>query len=220
MPERIDADATFTIPAHAAPRLEVADSILLNRQTGLYEHTITVMNAAAREIAGFDLTITGLPEGVCVNNASDCTVDTATVHHHQVLAAGASTTLVLEYYAPVRGTVLAPQVTASLVTEPDTDPSALPDGVAVDRCIAQADGSLLIEFTTTPGTLYDIYYSEDGETWKRSPTRIRAAGNRVQWIDRGPPRTDTAPSGEPCRFYQVQAISSSGGGAPEATNQP
>jgi len=50
---------TFFVPPHPAPQIDVADSLALNRQTGLYEHTITVTNTGAREIAGFDLTIAG-----------------------------------------------------------------------------------------------------------------------------------------------------------------
>lgn len=199
---------TFTVPEHPEPQLDLTANLVLNRQTGLYEHTITVTNSGAREVAGFDLTITGLPEGVCVNNASDCEGTTHAVHHRQPLAAGASVTLVLEYYAPARGTVLDPEVSVTLVTEPDTDPAAPEGGLAVDRCLRQTDGSLLIEFTATPGTLYEIHYSDDNLSWKLSPVRVRAAGNRVQWIDRGPPRTDSPPDQEPCRFYRVREIAS------------
>ncbi|MDA1005282.1 MAG: PQQ-binding-like beta-propeller repeat protein [Verrucomicrobia bacterium] len=195
---------TFTVPAHSDPQPEVADAIILNRQTGLYEHTITVTNTAARAVAGFELTITGLPEGVCVNNASDCTAGTAAVEYHAPLAVGASATLVLEYYAPIRGTVLAPHLAVALINTPDTDPVAPDGGIAVDRCIALPDGSALIEFAARPGAVYEVHYSEDGILWKLSPTRVRAAGSRVQWIDRGPPRTDTIPAGQPCRFYRVR----------------
>jgi hypothetical protein len=69
-----------------------------------------------------------------------------------------------------------------------------------------AGGSVMIEFTTTPGALYEIHYSDDAADWKLSPVRVRAAGNRVQWIDSGPPRTATPPSGEPCRFYRVREL--------------
>jgi len=198
---------TFFVPPHPAPQIDVADSLVLNRQTGLYEHTITVANTGAREIAGFDLSITGLPEGVCVWNASDCTKGPTTIQHRQVLAAGASATIILEYYAKVRGTKISPTVTAALVTEPETDPPAPDGGLSIDRALRLADGSMLVEFTAVPGALYEVHYSTDGEHWKLSPVRIRAAGNRVQWIDRGPPRTDTPPSQAPARFYRVRQVS-------------
>jgi hypothetical protein len=187
------------------PDPQLAQSLVFNRQTGLYEHTLTVTNTAQREIAGFDLSISGLPAGVQVFNASDCEDGTWCVQHRQPLAAGASVTLILEYYAPVRGTVIEPKVTVSLVTEPESDPAAAAPGLAVDRCEMLEDG-LLIEFTATPGSLYEVQYSNDNAVWKVSPTRIRAAGNRVQWIDRGPPRTDSPPADKSSRFYRVREL--------------
>ncbi|MGB6223568.1 PQQ-binding-like beta-propeller repeat protein [Haloferula sp.] len=202
-----ETSITFTVPALPLPELQLAATLQLNRQTGLYEHTITITNPAAREIAGFDLTITGLPEGVCVNNASDCEGDIWQIEHRQPLAAGASVTLILEYFTPVRGTVLDPQIGVTLVTEPESDPAAGDAGLAVDRCVLLDDG-LLIEFNSQPGALYEIQYSNNATDWKVSPVRIRAAGNRVQWIDRGPPRTDAPPSDKSSRFYRVRELGS------------
>jgi hypothetical protein len=197
---------TFFVPPHPAPQVDVADSLVFNRQTGLYEHTITVTNTGAREIAGFDMTVAGLPDGVCVWNASDCTKGPATIQFRRPLIAGASTTIVLEYYAKQRGVEIEPKISVELVTAPEDDPEAPDGGLAIDRVIRQRDGSMLVEFTAEPGALYEVHYSADAVHWKLSPVRIRAAGNRVQWIDRGPPRTDTPPSEEAVRFYRVKKI--------------
>ncbi|HSP43913.1 MAG TPA: PQQ-binding-like beta-propeller repeat protein [Luteolibacter sp.] len=197
---------TFTVPPHPEPELELTATLNLNRQTGLYEHAITVTNTGAREVAGFDLRITGLPDGVTVNNASGRDGGDWIIHHRQPLAAGDSVNLLIEYYTPVRGTVIDPQVSVELITVPETHPDAPEGGLAVERCVRMEDGTVMIEFASTPGALYEIHYSADAQTWKLSPVRVRAAGNRVQWIDSGPPRTETPPSGEPCRFYRVREI--------------
>lgn len=207
---RSETTLTFTVPAHPAPALGLAVKLVLNRQTGLYEHLITVTNSGAREVAGFDLAITGLPAGVVLNNASGNDGTNWTVQHRKPLAAGASVTLVLEYYTPVRGTVINPQVAVRLVTEPESDPAAGVPGLAVDRCEVLADG-LLIEFTTVPGRLYEIQYSDNTRDWKVSPIHIRAAGNRTQWIDRGPPRTDSRPQDKASRFYRVREMPAAAG---------
>ncbi len=34
-------------------------------------------------------------------------------------------------------------------------------------------------------------------------TQVRGAGNRTQWIDRGPPRTASAPALQNIRFYRI-----------------
>jgi len=189
------------------PALDASAAPALNRQTGLYEQSLTITNHEPVAIPGFDLRITGLPDDVRVWNASDRTDGGATVEFHQPLAAGASATLVLEYYVKQRGTEIHPDISVSLAAESRPHPPAPDGGLPIDRALRLADGAMLVEFTATPGALYEVHYSPDGEHWKLSPVRIRAAGNRVQWIDRGPPRTDVPPSEAPVRFYRVKEIS-------------
>lgn len=196
----------FSLPPLPEPNLQVAATLTLNRQTGLYEHRITVTNSAAREVAGFDLAITGLPAGVTVNNASASANGTWFIHHRQPLAAGTAVTVLIDYHTPVRGTEIHPEIAVSLVSEAESDPAAGEAGLAVDRCEVMEDKTLLIEFTSVPGSLYEIQYSHDATSWKVSPVKVRAAGNRVQWIDRGPPRTDSPPSDQSSRFYRVREI--------------
>ncbi len=149
--------------------------------------------------------MSGLADGVQLNNATSSDDDGWSVSLRQPLAAGASIALVLEYFAPVRGTVLVSTPTVSLVAEPESDPDAERSGLAIDRCEMLEDG-LLIEFSSNAGSLYELQYSDDNSHWKVSPTRIRAASNRTQWIDRGPPRTDTPPANKSSRFYRVREI--------------
>jgi len=65
---------------------------------------------------------------------------------------------------------------------------------------------MLLEFTSQPGHFYAVEYSSDGTAWRSSTLRIRAAGNRVQWTDRGPPQTDSPPPADPSRWYRVREI--------------
>lgn len=195
----------FTVPPHPLPSLEVAESFELNRLTGLYEHRIKVTNSAAREIAGFDLAISNLPDGTRVYGASPTVDGAATLQQRRVLAAGASVTLQFDYFLPIRGTQLEPDFAATIVTEPEETPVATETGLVIDLCLMIEDG-VLIEFTATPGRVYEIQYSSDNVTWKASPTRLRAGGNRVQWVDRGPPQTDSPPLDKSSRFYRVREL--------------
>ena len=122
------------------------------------------------------------------------------------LPAGGSVVLTVEYFHAVRGTAIDPEVSVTPVDEPQPHPRAGEAGFAVDRCELLDDGSVLIEFTASPGSDYEVQYSDDTTDWKISPVGIRAAGNRVQWIDHGPPRTDSPPSGRKSRFYRVREI--------------
>jgi hypothetical protein len=50
--------------------------------------------------------------------------------------------------------------------------------------------------------------------WKTAVPPIIAAGTRVQWIDAGPPKTDSAPGTPGQRYYQVRQT------GPSPANQP
>lgn len=205
---RTETTLEFTLPDLPDPLVTVDPVIRFSRLTGLYEQKVTVTNIAQREIAGFDLSITGLRAGVMLYNGSATGAGSGRIAHHLPMAAGTSVALVLEYYASPRGDIPLPEIVAT-VTLPDamsrlaTTTARAAPAFAVNRCVKQPDGSLVIEFTTEPGKRYRIQYSEDATHWKSCPVSIKAGGTKVQWIDRGPPWTDAMPSSIPSRFYRV-----------------
>ena len=202
------ASFTFriTLPELPLPQLSVGTSIMLNRQTGLLEQQITVTSHAARDIAGFDLSISGLPAGVTVQNATNEENGSWILRHRTVMSPGASITFTIEYKAATRGTAFTPQVSVALVTIPQAPAIAEEPGLAVSRCEFLSDGGLLIEFESVAGRTYEVQYSNDSRTWVTSPVQIVASGNRVQWIDRGPPRTDSPPKTQKSRIYRVRTV--------------
>lgn len=197
-----------TVPAIPAPSAEFESSLLLNRQTGLREQTLTFTNRGQRAIGGFDVVITGLPAGVVVNNASDHSGDVATIAMRRPLGVGESVTIVIEYFVPDRGIAFVPRIALS-VTLPEAPRAAAGEALAIERSLRMEDGAFLIEFSSVPGNRYEIQYSDGGGPWKASPAVIRAAGNRLQWIDRGPPRTETPPTAVGSRFYRVKELGES-----------
>lgn len=212
---RTEKTIGFTLPEHPAPQLVVGSNFALNRQTGLYEQAVSVTNAGAREIGGFELRIGGLAQGLVLMNASMRDGDHWRVHHHQPVAAGATVNLVLTYYTPVRGTPLTPQVVASIhdgIDDPASPAAAAvtvnpgQESFAIDRFERLPDGNSVLGFPTQPGALYEIQYSPDLTSWKSAKTRIRAAGTRIEWTDRGSPETESHPAGQPARFYRAVLV--------------
>ena len=116
--------------------------------------------------------------------------------------------IVLEYYSADRGMGdIAPQFSTEVVLHPpDLAADGAGPGLAVDRLTRLAGGEMLMEFTSEPGVRYQIQYSDGGTVWEVSLPAVRAAGNRVQWTDRGLPRTAGHPSGSPSRFYRVKQL--------------
>jgi hypothetical protein len=73
----------------------------------------------------------------------------------------------------------------------------------ISRTIVLANGSVLVEFSATPGQVYAIQYSSDMVTWLTAVPAITAPANQVQWIDAGPPQTVSSPAQQGARYYRV-----------------
>jgi hypothetical protein len=78
--------------------------------------------------------------------------------------------------------------------------------VPIIRQLVLADGSFLINFPTVNGATYFVLYSDDMVTWKTSAQPVHGTGFTVQWIDYGPPATDSLPSTHSSRFYRVVSV--------------
>lgn len=192
----------LTVPDLPPPAFTTESTSRLNRQTGLMELTVTVRNTGSRALGAYEIVVSGLPAGIEAYNASRREDDTWIVRSETELLPGASATIILEFYSPVRSAAFTPVVTTRAIM-PEARPAADGAGLAIDR-ITQVPGGLLVEFASTPGKLYEMQWSNDGTAWKTSLVPLRAAGTRVQWIDRGLPRTDRPPLLSPQRFYRVK----------------
>jgi len=72
----------------------------------------------------------------------------------------------------------------------------------IGEVVRLPNGDLRFGFATVPGTDYRIEYSHDLMTWFPVAPIVPGTGNRVQWIDEGPPATMSDPSSVPRRFYR------------------
>jgi hypothetical protein len=182
--------------------LTATGAVTLNRQTGLYEQIVEVQNTGTDSVEAVRIQIGGLPSSVKVYNASGTNQTGASfVQLNAPLAAGAKVSFKLEYYSGTR-TAPAPVLTAEASSKiVPTDPTGTRFGIS--RLQVLADGSTLIEFAAEPGRTYVVEYSSDMTTWKAAVPAIVAGANRIQWIDSGPPKTDSAPGAGQSRFYRV-----------------
>lgn len=196
-------DSVCVFARTSAVKAEVIGKPTINRQTGLLEQSIQITNTSSIGIEGFRLAIDALPEEVVLVNAMK---PDGTLEIRRRIDAGESFQLVLEFYSPTRFSSFELSLEAE---KAEVSPHSTTDkpGTSTPRCTFLEDGSLLLEFSSSPGKRHEIHYSDDGEDWKISPVPIHSASNRVQWIDRGPPRTDSPPSDKSSRFYRVREIS-------------
>jgi hypothetical protein len=121
------------------------------------------------------------------------------------LQPGESRTVTVEYYVTDHATVPAPAYSIYLA-----DPFALtlPGTIITPLTIDIAryvSNSALVEFSTHLGNQYFVQWSDTAEglsTGKVVFPQLFGTGSRVQWIDNGPPKTDTPPTNHN-RFYRV-----------------
>ncbi len=177
----------------------------LNRATGFREQTLRISNPTTfATVPGYRVIIRGLPLGISVHNASHVLPDGSfVIEVLQPLGPLASFNVLIEYEVPAGMRVkIWPQVTTEVIVTTPAAAARVAIGnepaFAIERSQRQGDGSFLIEFRAVPGRLYQVEYSADCRVWK-SAVPTRAAGSRVQWIDRAASQFDKG-------FYRVREL--------------
>lgn len=121
------------------------------------------------------------------------------------LQPGESRTVTVEYYVSDHLTTPAPSYALFLA---DPFVISVPPGVVTTFSIdatRYVTNSAIVEFSTKLGNEYFVQWSDTAEglsTGKVVFPQILGTGSRVQWIDNGPPKTDTPPTNHN-RFYRV-----------------
>jgi len=194
----VNAPPTTTVAVQAL------GPIVFNPQTGLFQQTIQYQNLSATSAAAVRISIPGLPPNIVVYNASGSINGTPYVEYDRPVAPGGTVNFLLEYYTRTRAGFASSNFTAAAIVAPTNSPGT-PSGTVLqlDRPAFVSQGELTLEFASTPGATYVIRYSSDQATWKTAVPPIIAVGTRVQWIDGGPPKTDSPPGPPGQRFYRV-----------------
>lgn len=172
----------------------------INRQTGLLEMLVQVLNNAATNVPAIRVLATNLPSNTWLYNAVGTNSGVPFVSYNSPVFANSSVNLTLEFYRIPRA-ILTNYIPDVLALPAISTTAPATNGAAVTKMLMTANG-FLIEFAATAGKTYTILYSDDGfnTAFAAQPT-ITAPANRVQWIDSGPPKTI---SNSPARLYRVR----------------
>ena len=148
-------------------------------------------------------------------NDNDCntyvTGTTVSTPYAQVnnLRPGESREVTLEFFVTDHLTVPKPLYSISRADPIVTVVSANSTPVTIVASRYTPDNAFLVEFTTDPGGIYYIQYAGTPEELAANPYRAKTAlppvkgtGGSVQWIDNGPPKTESVPVNG-ARFYRV-----------------
>jgi hypothetical protein len=186
-----------------------AGPIQLNRQTGLFEQSVTISNPTPYAFTGIRLWIYGLTAETTVVNASGTSNGVPYILYSSAISAGGSGTLMIKYYIPSRippSPTLVPEVLGT-----DYGAAKLgkvrPAAPLIEYCTRLSNGAFLVQFNSSEGYSYYIQYcgSLNG-TWKTAAPVITGTGGSMQWIDDGQPKTESNPAAGPARFYRIVVI--------------
>lgn len=208
------------LSARVEPRLTILDSTpTLNFQSGLFEQQVEVANASAvarrrLEIGVYGLGRDSLDNAILhYNRHAFGNVDTnldgvaeTRVSKVQIarLDPGEATVLTMEFYSTDLVTAPDPQYVA-LLGRPAQLTAPVNASIKRPEAVRFMEGVALIEFKTGRQATYFIQYAdpENPARFKTAFPGIAGTGSTVQWIDNGPPKTDSPPL--PGRIYRVLA---------------
>jgi hypothetical protein len=111
--------------------------------------------------------------------------------------------LTVEYYIADRKTVPHPRIVVEFLGLQSFD---VREGTTLSATFNRKG---VVEFSTLAGQTYYVQYAGDlggSDGWKTALPAIMGTGGVVQWIDNGPPKTESPPSEVASRFYRVLLV--------------
>jgi len=194
----------------------------LNRQSGLFEHVLQIGYAGAGTLENVDMLMGGLgidsrTNLIRVHNAvglktigPDAQGFFQSVPFFSVgpLAGGQTRNVTAEYYVTDKVTVPSPEY--QLQIGPRTGftvpASATPLNITTNRFV---NGTFIIQWASRPDYNYFVQYAPTMDDLMNNSTNARivnpavaGTGYSVQWIDNGPPKTESPPT-VGSRFFRV-----------------
>jgi len=184
----------------------------LRSQTGATEETLPIFNPAGSasaltflRISFLDLGQDSLGNAIYLINATGTNGGVPYVLVPTTIAPAGSFPLNVEYYVSDRVTSPKPRLVIEVVT--GGFPVA-PAGTVLSPDRAEFHlGRFKIDFLGTAGKTYYIQYSvSPAGPWETSFPGVAGKGGRQQWVDTGPPRTTSMPTGAGTRFYRLLQV--------------
>ena len=194
----------------ADPTVTVGGIGPVDEQTGYFPQPLRVTNPGTTTYPGLRVLIRSLPVDTTTNvvrvaNAHGLT-NKIPFFEYGPIAPGSSVDFTIELYVSNRRTLPSPTYEV-VVQEPR--PFFAARAFLVNTNATYFDvlsGRPIAQFKTQENRTYFIQYNTDltaTNGWKTSLPGLLGNGHTVQWVDTGPPRTDSPPGGQGARFYRV-----------------
>jgi hypothetical protein len=186
------------------PPLTLLGGVTFNPQSGLFHLTNIVFNPTYSIFNAVRVYIFGLSNSIVVVNASGTTNGVPYVQSAGPILPSTGWTNTIKFFVPVGALTPNPKLVPELIM-PAVTAATITNGTGqhVVRGVFLQDRNFMVEFVTTATQRYYIQFSSDLKNWTTVQPSIPGNGTTIQWIDAGPPETDTLPSISNKRFYKV-----------------
>ena len=184
-----------------------AGPIVLNRQNGLFEQTVTISNPTAYTFNAVRLWIQNLTPETRIWNATGTNNGIPYIDYNLPIAGGSNATLLVQYYIPSR--ILPNPVFVVQVLSSDYGQSKYAVAAPmIDSVTKLGDGSMAVQFEANANATYAVQYCSNlGDPWKTANAVLTGTGGLAQFVDNGAPVTESHPSTTRSRFYRLVVIS-------------
>ncbi len=188
-----------------------------NAQTGFFDQSLSIVNAGSKDLTGYTIWFKGLgldsqTNQILLANSTDISARPANGWwsiQMGPLHAGATTAATAEYYIPDRSTLPTPTILGAPLSPGEMYVDPAPPlseyyHVRVDRMLF-VNGVFIVEFPSSENVNYYLQYIDDlrGTNWTTSLPPVKGTGTTAQWVDNGPPRTESRPTSQTNRFYRI-----------------
>jgi hypothetical protein len=197
------ASVSVTVVPVEPPDLALVGKITLNTQDGLQWLTNVVCNPVFSHAKAIRIDIHNITNSsIRVVNASGTNNGVPFIISSGAIMPGECWTNVIKFYDP-QFLAFSPVLTVQLA-DPVQGPGE-PNGTLQPVFSGKVlrDSTFLLEFATLSGPPYYVQYSSDLVHWKTSFPPLAGTGQHTQWIDSGPPATESLPPTKSKRFYRV-----------------
>lgn len=198
---------TVSVVPPQPPSVTQLGDIGLNTQDGYLWLTNVACNPELSSAGAMKIEIHGITNSaIAVVNATGTNNGVPYVESAGAIEPGQCYTNIIRFYDPVFAT-LSPTLSVDLLvggSGAGLPPS--PSGTVVPILFQRTlpGGTFLIEFATISGKTYYVQYRDNPSgSWLTVPQAYTGTGQDIQWIDSGPPLTQSLPGLGSTRSYQV-----------------
>ncbi len=186
------------------PPLTMLGGVGFVPQSGLFHLTNVVFNPTYSIFNAVRIYIYGVTNPITVANATGTTNGIPYVQSAGPILPGTAWTNTIKFFVPLGAVTPNPKLVTELVMPATTTVTVTNGtGLRIVRGLMLRDRNFMVEFVTVTNRKYYIQFSRDLKNWSTVQPAISGNGTTIQWIDAGPPETDSLPALANQRFYKV-----------------